>query len=60
MPTVSVFRVAQPKRVLYNYGGSGKVRRNSETWRRAAAAGIDGLLTDEPLDFRMVWRDALK
>lgn len=58
MPTVGAFRVAQPKWVLYNYGGSGEVRRNSETWTRAPAAGIDGLLTDYPLECRIVWRDA--
>ena len=48
------------KQVLYNYAGSGEVRRNRETWRRAAAAGIDGLLTDYPLECRIVWRDAKK
>lgn len=48
------------KQVLYNYAGSGEARRNRETWRRAAAAGIDGLLTDYPLECRIVWRDAKK
>lgn len=46
------------KQVLFNYAGSGETRRNTETWRRAAAAGIDGLLTDYPLEFRIVLREA--
>ncbi|MFT4558271.1 MAG: glycerophosphoryl diester phosphodiesterase [Planctomycetaceae bacterium] len=46
------------KQVLFNYAGSGEARRNTETWRRAAAAGIDGLLTDYPLEFRIVLREA--
>lgn len=46
------------KQVLFNYAGSGEARRNRETWRRAAAAGIDGLLTDYPLECRVVWREA--
>ena len=44
------------KKVLFNYAGSGEARRNSETWKRAAAAGIDGMLTDYPLECRAVWR----
>lgn len=46
------------KQVLFNYAGSGEARRNGETWRKAAAAGIDGLLTDYPLECRIVWRTA--
>ena len=46
------------KQVLYNYAGAGLTRRNPETWRRAAAAGIDGLLTDYPLECRSVWRQS--
>ena len=45
------------KLVLFNYAGSGAARRNSETWQKAAAAGIDGLLTDYPLEFREVLRE---
>ncbi len=45
------------RQVLYNYGGAVPARRNHEYWRRAAAAGIDGLLTDYPLEFRAVLRD---
>ncbi len=45
------------KQVLFNYAGSGETRRNTETWRRAAMAGIDGLLTDYPLSFRIVLRE---
>ena len=46
------------KQVLFNYAGSGEARRNRETWRRAAAAGIDGLLTDYPLECRIVWQES--
>ncbi len=46
------------KLVLFNYAGSDEARRNREIWKRAAAAGIDGLLTDYPLECRAVWRTA--
>ena len=46
------------KQVLFNYAGSGESRRNKNTWNQAAAAGIDGLLTDFPLECRIVWRTA--
>lgn len=46
------------KRVLFNYAGSGESRRNRNTWKQAAAAGIDGLLTDYPLECRAVWRES--
>tara|TARA_A100001037_G_scaffold134219_1_gene121751 strand:+ start:749 stop:961 length:213 start_codon:yes stop_codon:yes gene_type:complete len=48
------------KQVLFNYAGAGEARRNSETWKRAAAAGMDGMLTDYPLECRKVWREARK
>ncbi len=44
------------KKVLFNYAGAGKSRRRAESWRLASAAGIDGMLTDYPLDCRDVWR----
>ena len=46
------------KQVLFNYAGSGDSRRNKESWQQAANAGIDGLLTDFPLECRAVWRQA--
>ncbi|MCP4787011.1 MAG: hypothetical protein GY903_24865 [Fuerstiella sp.] len=46
------------KLVLFNYAGSDEARRNREIWKRAAAVGIDGLLTDYPLECRAVWRTA--
>ena len=46
------------KQVLYNYAGPGPARRSHDAWKRAAAAGIDGLLTDYPLECRSVWRAA--
>ncbi|MDG1896952.1 MAG: glycerophosphodiester phosphodiesterase family protein [Fuerstiella sp.] len=44
------------KQVLFNYAGAGESRRNADTWKRVQAAGIDGMLTDYPLDCRTVWR----
>lgn len=42
------------KQVLYNFGG----HRNNDAnaWRQAADAGVDGLLTDYPLECRSAWR----
>lgn len=45
------------KQVLFNYAGSGEARRNTETWNKASTAGIDGLLTDYPLEFRELRRE---
>ena len=42
------------KQVLFNFAGES--RRDSQTWKRAAAAGIDGILTDYPLECRAAWR----
>lgn len=47
------------KQVLFNFAGSGKGRRNQDAWRQAAHAGVDGLLTDYPLECRVVWRTAV-
>lgn len=44
------------KQVLFNYAGAGENRRNHEIWKQATAAGIDGLLTDYPLEYRTVLR----
>ena len=46
------------KQVLFNYAGPGPERRKKEAWKRAAEAGVDGLLTDYPLDCRAFWREA--
>ena len=46
------------KQVLFNYAGPGPERRKKETWKRAAEAGVDGLLTDYPLDCQAFWREA--
>ncbi|MCA9029901.1 MAG: hypothetical protein KDA66_03780 [Planctomycetaceae bacterium] len=46
------------KQALFNFGGDSESRRNPELWKRAAAAGIDGILTDFPLECREVWREA--
>ena len=46
------------KQVLFNYAGVGKSRRDPDVWHRAALAGVDGMLTDYPLECRSVWRVA--
>jgi len=47
------------KQVLFNYGGPGAARRKKEAWKQASEAGIDGLLTDFPLEYRAFWRENL-
>jgi glycerophosphoryl diester phosphodiesterase len=47
----------QGKQIVYNFGGTLKGRRNPSTWNKARAAGIDGMLTDYPLECRRVWRN---
>jgi glycerophosphoryl diester phosphodiesterase len=44
------------KQVLFNYAGPGDARRNTATWKQVRDAGIDGMLTDYPLDCRTSWR----
>jgi glycerophosphoryl diester phosphodiesterase len=44
------------KQVLFNYAGPGDSRRNTDTWKRVRDAGIDGMLTDYPLECRTLWR----
>lgn len=50
----------QGKQVLFNYGGSGDGRRNPAVWKQIRAAGVEGMLTDYPLECRQVWRRADK
>ena len=42
--------------ILFNYAGPGEHRRNKATWLNARDAGIDGMLTDSPLDCAKLWR----
>ena len=44
------------KQVLFNYAGQGDARRNPRTWKQVRDAGIDGMLTDYPLECRALWR----
>ena len=46
------------KQIVFNFAGDGESRRNPETWNRTRAAGIDGMLTDLPLDCRHAWRNS--
>lgn len=48
----------QGKQVLFNFAGPGKSRRNQAIWNQIRAAGIEGMLTDFPLECRSVWRRA--
>jgi glycerophosphoryl diester phosphodiesterase len=49
---------AKQKTVVFNFSGPGPARRNPETWDRIKQAGVDGLLTDFPLECRLHWRIA--
>lgn len=44
------------KQILFNYAGAGEHRRNEETWLRVREVGIDGMLTDYPLDCAKLWQ----
>jgi len=44
------------KQILFNYAGEGEHRRNKSNWLRAREVGIDGMLTDYPLDCALLWR----
>ena len=44
------------KQVLYNFAGPGDARRSHAVWSRVRKAGIDGMLTDYPLECRALWR----
>ena len=44
------------KQALFNYAGPGDNRRNPGTWKQVRDAGIDGMLTDYPLECRALWR----
>ena len=46
----------QHKRVLFNFAGTNPTRRNPTAWTQAAASGVDGLLTDYPLECCRAWR----
>ncbi|MCH9656906.1 MAG: hypothetical protein K0U86_01355 [Planctomycetes bacterium] len=48
----------QGKQILFNFGGSGEARRNPAVWNQIRAAGVEGMLTDYPLECRQVWRRA--
>ena len=37
---------------------AGEARRNPTVWNQIRAAGVEGMLTDYPLECRQVWRDA--
>ncbi len=44
------------KQVLFNFSGDGQSRRNPTVWNQVKAAGIDGLLTDFPIECQQCWR----
>ena len=45
------------RQVLFNFAGSGTAQHNPDAWRRAAEAGIDGVLTDYSLECQAAWRE---
>ena len=46
------------KQIFFNYAGSGEHRRDEKTWLRVRESGIDGMLTDYPLDCAKLWQRA--
>ena len=42
--------------ILFNYAGTGEHRRDEKTWLRVRESGIDGMLTDYPLDCAQLWQ----
>ncbi len=44
------------KKILFNYAGTGAHRRDENTWLRVREVGIDGMLTDYPLDCAKLWQ----
>ena len=44
------------KKILFNYAGTGEHRREEKNWLRARELGIDGMLTDYPLDCAQLWQ----
>lgn len=45
------------KQAIFNFSGPGPTRRHPATWDRIRQAGLDGLLTDFPLECRLHWRN---
>lgn len=45
------------KQVLYNYAGTGEHRRVANNWLGVREVGIDGMLTDYPLDCAKLWQE---
>lgn len=45
------------KTILFNYSGTGEHRRNEKNWLRVRDLGIDGMLTDYPLECDLLWRN---
>ena len=48
---------SQGKQILFNYAGTGEHRRENDNWLRVREVGIDGMLTDYPLDCAQLWRN---
>ena len=44
------------KTILFNYAGTGEHRREEKNWLRVREVGIDGMLTDYPLDCAQLWQ----
>lgn len=47
---------SKKKQALFNFSGPGPAQRNPATWQRIKESGVDGLLTDFPLECRLHWR----
>lgn len=62
LPTAEELALVKSKRKLaiYNFSGPGPAQRDPATWQRIKQSGVDGLLTDFPLECRLSWREGEK
>jgi glycerophosphoryl diester phosphodiesterase len=58
LPTAEELTLLHGKKklALYNFSGPGPAQRDPATWLRIKESGVDGLLTDFPLECRLHWR----
>ncbi|MDC0291663.1 glycerophosphodiester phosphodiesterase family protein [Verrucomicrobiales bacterium] len=56
-PEESALLREHEKQIHFNYAGEGEHRRNESNWLRAREVGINGMLTDYPLECAALWRD---
>ena len=62
LPTAEELTLVRSKKKLaiYNFSGPGPAQRDPGNWQRIKQSGVDGLLTDFPLECRLSWREGEK